>query len=84
MSRTNGFGAAAVKAVNPTVSDWYLLLPNAGAHKYILRRCVLCCRIGFLQPGSYWSEAAAARTRTVARACDFKPRRRSGRKSMLQ
>ena len=31
-SRTNGFGAAAVKAVNPTVSEWYLLLsPDARA-----------------------------------------------------
>ena len=82
MSRTNGFGAAAVKAVNPTVSEWYLLLPNARAHN-IARRCVFCAAVsGFAACGSYWSEAASARARSVAPGCGFQTRGGPGHGSM--
>ena len=53
MSRTNGFGAAAVKAVTPTVSEWYRLLccSNARAYNSV-------CRLA----------AAAGKTQLFARA----------------
>ncbi len=69
------FRRSSCEGCQPDCLRVYLLLPNARAHYMYCDDAFFVLPVsGFAACGSYWSEAASARARSVAPGCGFQTR----------